>query len=475
MDISVGQQREMEVTIRLLFQDSPTEHLPYALRPHMKAKGAVTWFFGRGEEGHELIIGLGERARFDLEALRDAAGNAGRAAEKERVTEACVTFDSLEPLFAAGLDRHSAVTAWTEGWLLGTYVFDRYLSKAQERSVSMLHIACPGAEKAEQAIEWARIRAKGTCFARDLVNEPPNQLTPVSFVERLQNHFAARDVDVTVHRGEALERLQMVGLITVGKGSVHPPAMVEIRYCTDPSLPLTALIGKGVTFDMGGMNVKAGRDISDARMDMGGAAAVAGALDILTSVKARANLLVLLPIAENVPDGGAFLPSDVIRYPNGLSVQTANTDAEGRLILADALIHADRLGAKQAIDIATLTGNVGEALGLKLAGIWGDSGMTAKLIASGNDCGDRLWRMPLVDDYEELLKSDYADMTNISPISYGGAIVAALFIRRFVAAGMKWVHIDMAPPVQAKATGGYRVMGATGYGARLLADYVLAQ
>lgn len=123
MDISVGQQREMEVTIRLLFQDSPTEHLPYALRPHMKAKGAVTWFFGRGEEGHELIVGLGERARFDLEALRDAAGNAGRAAEKERVTEACVTFDSLEPLFAAGLDRHSAVTAWTEGWLLGTYVF----------------------------------------------------------------------------------------------------------------------------------------------------------------------------------------------------------------------------------------------------------------------------------------------------------------------------------------------------------------
>lgn len=225
----------------------------------------------------------------------------------------------------------------------------------------------------------------------------------------------------------------MVGLITVGKGSVHPLTMVEIRYCTDPSLPLTALIGKGVTFDMGGMNVKAGRDISDARMDMGGAAAVAGALDILTSVKARANLLVLLPIAENVPDGGAFLPSDVIRYPNGLSVQTANTDAEGRLILADALIHADRLGAKQAIDIATLTGNVGEALGLKLAGIWGDSGMTAKLIASGNDCGDRLWPMPLVDDYEELLKSDYADMTNISPISYGGAIVAALFIRRFVA------------------------------------------
>ncbi|MEJ8543715.1 leucyl aminopeptidase family protein [Brevibacillus borstelensis] len=475
MDISVGQQREMEATIRLLFQDSPTEQLPYELRPHMKAKGAVTWFFGRATERHELVVGLGERERFDLEALRDAAGNAGRAAEKEKIREACVTFESLAPLFAAGLDGKSAVTAWTEGWLLGTYAFDRYLSKTQERSVLKLHIACPGAEQAEQAIEWARIRALGTSFARDLVNEPPNQLTPVSFVERLQNHFAERNVEITVHRGESLERLEMVGLITVGKGSVHPPAMVEIRYCTDPSLPLMALIGKGVTFDMGGMNVKGGRDISDARMDMGGAAAVAGALDILTRAKAKANLLALLPIAENVPDGGAFLPSDVIRYPNGLSVQTANTDAEGRLILADALLHADRLGANRVVDIATLTGNVGEALGLKLAGIWGDAEMTAQLLAAGDGCGDRLWPMPLVDDYEELLKSDYADMTNISPISYGGAIVAALFIRRFVAAGMKWVHIDMAPPVQAKATGGYRVAGATGYGARLLADFVLSK
>lgn len=473
-----GTARQADVFIHLVFEYGEPGEVPFALRPEMKKKGVVTWFYSRSEqESHVLIVGLGKRENYGLEALREAAGTAGRAVEQERLDTVSVSLASVEAILAEGQQAEQTITAWVEGWLLGMYAFDRYQSNKRTRRVGKVHIASPAATLAnwQHAVEQGVLRAEATSWTRDLVNEPPNVLTPVSFVDKIRERFAMRDVELTVYQGEELERLKMVGLIAVGKGSGYPAAMVEIRYCTEPELPLTALIGKGVTFDMGGMNVKTGRDISDARFDMGGAAAVLGALDILTKNKERANLVVLVPIAENVPDGGAFLPSHVIQYPNGLSVQAANTDAEGRLILADALIHAKRLGAEQVIDIATLTGNVGEALGLKLAGIWGDPHMTQELMSTGEKCGDLLWPMPLVDDYEELLKSDYADMTTISPIPYGGAIVAALFLRRFVADSMRWVHIDMAPPVQVRSTRGYHPAGATGYGARLLADYLAAQ
>lgn len=238
---------------------------------------------------------------------------------------------------------------------------------------------------------------------------------------------------------------------------------------------MLALVGKGVTFDLGGMNVKTASDISDARMDMGGAAAVIGAMDILIRKRANVNVTALIPVVDNVPDAEAMLPSSVIRYPNGVTVQVANTDGEGRLIIADALIHAANIGANQAVDIATLTGNVGAALGLGIAGIWGDADITQSLVEIGERNGERLWPMPLMDEYEADLRSNYADLRNVSTSPFAGAITAALFIRRFVAESMSWVHIDMAGTVQYKQDVGYSEAGATGYGARLLADYVMKQ
>ncbi|MFB6362884.1 M17 family metallopeptidase [Paenibacillus elgii] len=475
MKITTGFVQTADVTVYLCPEHAGQPVPQLELRPAMKARGAVTWFYGRGEEAHVLVVGLGPKARIDAERLREAAGNAARAVHKEGFATATVMLESLVQALNGALSEEEAVRTWTEGWLLGSYAFDKYKSRKEARTVERLHLVCASEVSYEEALEQTAIRAEGAMFARDLCNEPPNVLHPESLVEIVRERFAERPVNVRVYGEQELADLGMNGLLTVAQGSRYKPALIELTFCTDPSQPLLALVGKGITFDMGGMNVKSGRDISDARFDMGGSCAVLGAMDMISRSELRANIVALIAVADNMPDAAAFVPSTVVTYPNGLSVQVGNTDAEGRLVLADALLHAGRLGAREVIDIATLTGNVGEALGLGVAGAWGDRKLVETLVGIGEHCGDRLWPMPLVDDYEELLRSDYADMNNIPPISYGGAIVAALFLRRFVAETMRWVHIDMANTVQAKAARGYYPAGATGYGARLLADFAASR
>ncbi|XOK59196.1 leucyl aminopeptidase family protein [Paenibacillus elgii] len=477
MRITTGFVQTADVTVYLCPEHAEQPVPQLELRPAMKARGAVTWFYGRGEEAHVLIVGLGPEAKINAERVREAAGNAARAVHKEGFATVTVMLEPLVRALGGALSEEEAVRAWAEGWLLGSYAFDKYKSRKEARTVECLHLVCAGDGEAsyEEALKQTAIRAEGTMFARNLCNEPPNVLHPESLVEMVRERFAERPVNVHVYGEQELADLGMNGLLTVAQGSRYKPALIELTFCTDPSQPLLALVGKGITFDMGGMNVKSGRDISDARFDMGGACAVLGAMDMISRSELQANIVALIAVADNMPDAAAFVPSTVVTYPNGLSVQVGNTDAEGRLVLADALLHAGRLGAREVIDIATLTGNVGEALGLGLAGAWGDRQLVDTLAAIGEHCGDRLWPMPLVDDYEELLRSDYADMNNIPPISYGGAIVAALFLRRFVADAMRWVHIDMANTVQAKAARGYYPAGATGYGARLLADFAVSR
>lgn len=481
------------------------EPFRYRLSEKARRPSAVTWLLARtAEERDALAVGMGARAEQTPERIRRSAGTCARALLREgyRVARlrrapsggaAWATGGSADSVGSAGpvdsLDVGSAgnaesawLGAWLEGWLYGLYRFDAFRqSTATEGTVELLIAAgdwpeLPPAEL-ERIADRARLRNAGAALARDRVNEPPDVLSPERFAAWAERYFRREDapVRVCVYRGEALREKRMSGLLAVGAGGSGEPALVEIRYEGDPEggRPLLALIGKGVTFDMGGMNVKTGRDISDARMDMGGAAAVAGAMDILIGSRAKVNVVALLPIVDNLAGPGAMLPSSVIRYPNGLTVQVANTDGEGRLIIADALLHAAALGAAEAVDIATLTGNVGAALGLGIAGIWGDAEMTERLVAIGERNGERLWPMPLMDEYEADLRSEYADLRNVGRGTMAGAITAALFLRRFVAEPMRWVHIDMAGTVQYKQDGGYAEAGATGYGARLLADYAV--
>ncbi|MDK8182723.1 leucyl aminopeptidase family protein [Paenibacillus sp. UMB4589-SE434] len=472
--------RDAAVVQLYIHDDSEDFHLPL---PAGKLRvGDHLLFYSRSaEEPTIMVIYMGNRRVCTSETVKRAASSAARKLQVEGFASAYLMPVSARIRTLFGIPAEDWLTAWAEGWLLGNYQFHQYKTATPEPQPVYLQVdtgsfSTLSVQVMEQAVHTAKIRAQGNILARNLVNEPANTLFPGEFVERIVSHFnAAEGVQTCVYQGEELVQHQMNGLIAVGAGSAHQPVMLQVRYTTAPELPLLALVGKGITFDMGGMNIKNGNDISDARMDMGGAAAVIGALDIIVSKKLKVNIVALIPIAENVPDAKAMLPSSIIHYPNNMTVQVGNTDGEGRLILADALLHAERLGAKQVIDIATLTGNVGAALGLGIAGIWGDEQMSAYLVEAGEKCGERLWPMPLMDEYECYLHSDYADINNTSSLPLAGAITAALFLRRFVAEDMTWTHIDMAGTSQYKSETAYAAAGASGYGACLLADYVAAR
>jgi leucyl aminopeptidase len=485
MNMVIDSADSADILVYLAYEE---EAFPLKLGEAHKRSGSMTWLYSRTEEEQDVLtVGMGKRRDLTLEKIRRAGGSTARTALREgRSSATLVRMAGSAEAGAASDDSEMAAAdwlqAWTEGWMLGLYRFQAYREATKINDSVDLWLQSkdwPELKAVDLAavLENGQIRADGAMLARDRVNESPDTLNPDSFTQWMAEYFDREDSSVKVHvyRGQELVDLQMNGLIAVGAGSKHAPALVEIRYEGNPELPMLALVGKGVTFDMGGMNVKTASDISDARMDMGGAAAVIGAMDILLRKKAKVNVTALIPVVDNVPDAEAILPSSVVRFPNGLTVQVANTDGEGRLILADALIHAANIGAAEAIDIATLTGNVGAALGLGIAGIWGDADMTRSLVEIGECNGERLWPMPLMDEYEADLKSHYADLRNVSTSPFAGAITAALFIRRFVAESMKWIHIDMAGTVQYKQDMSYSEAGATGYGARLLADYAMKQ
>jgi leucyl aminopeptidase len=399
------------------------------------------------------------------EQVRMMAGAIARELSKRKVEQAIIDEEVLLNSFST-LTSGSVLTAFVEGWNLGTYQFLTYKSKetAFGTALQINHV------ENNDSIHTGEIRAEAMAFSRDLMNEVPNVLNPETFPKILAEKFADTDVNVKVFGEKDLEKLEMNGILTVGRGSKYAPAFVELHYCGDETQPLVALVGKGVTFDTGGISLKGGRDLSDMRMDMGGAAAVAGAIQLLAKSKAKVNVVALIQIVENMPDNESLLPGEVIRYKNGHTVQVGNTDAEGRLILADGLIRAGELKAEYVVNIATLTGAIANALGSKLAGVFGDEQLSSELKAIGDVNGDFVWPMPLVDAYDSYLKSDYADFSNISSKGEAGAITAGLFLRRFVPDNCKWLHVDMAGVMESQENG-YYTKSATGFGARLLADF----
>ncbi|PWI59040.1 leucyl aminopeptidase family protein [Sulfoacidibacillus thermotolerans] len=409
-----------------------------------------------------ILVGIGKKEKVTLETLRNAAGQAAREANKEQWTQAEIFLPNL-------FSPQEEANAITEGALLGTYEFDRY--KAKKKTQTLQELILLTSENVTQSIKKGEVYANATILARDLANEPPNLLRPSTLAEFVVSHFEHTDAEVKVYAGDQLIEEQMVGVLTVGKGSVNKPRFLEIHYVSDPTKPLIALVGKGITFDTGGISLKSGRDISDMRLDMAGAAAVIGAIDALVAAKVDCNVIGFIAAAENIPDAGSMLPGELIQYPNGVSVQVANTDAEGRLVLADALIRAMNRNAVFTVDIATLTGAAAAALGTKYAAVFGTDPLVATLQEAGANTGDELWRMPLVEEYNEQLRSNYADLSNIGK-GKGGAITAALFLQHFVKPEAKWAHIDMAGPMEAESTSGYRPAGATGFGVRVLAEAV---
>ncbi|GGH80193.1 leucyl aminopeptidase [Pullulanibacillus pueri] len=416
-----------------------------------------------------LYVGM-EKSLLTIEDIRNIAGEVNKFLRGRGVIQASFLAEDLSRV-CPEWSMSVLFSAFYEGWFLSQYQFNKYKSKKTNTSIQLTIEGEPTEEYKRLALH----RSEAVNAARDLCNEPPNALNPDTYDSHVKALFNDTSVNVTIYEKEDLKDLQLNGILAVARGSAHAPKFIQLSYRTLETAPHIALVGKGVTFDTGGINAKTG-DFTDMKMDMGGSAAVIGAMKLLSNVKAKVNVTALIPVVDNVPDASALLPSEIIQYKNGVSVQVANTDAEGRLILADALLFAQELGAEIILDIATLTGSIGHALGLKVAGVMSDDeALSERLKRIGTENGDLIWPLPLIKEYDEELNNPYADIANVGKSPYGGAIMAAVFLNRFIQRTTRWAHIDMANTVQAYKDFGYYPPGASGYGVRLLADFVLGE
>ncbi|HWU92930.1 MAG TPA: leucyl aminopeptidase, partial [Sphingomicrobium sp.] len=361
------------------------------------------------------------------------------------------------------------------GAVLRSWRYDRYRTKLKDKQKPTLNeIVIVGAgQGAEQRYRsrWAAV-AEGVALTRELVTEPANIIYPESFVERVRASLDGSGIEIHVLDRAAMEKLGMGALLGVAQGSTREGRLLVLKWNGGAGQP-TAFVGKGVTFDTGGISIKPAAGMEAMKWDMGGAGAVAGAMKALALRKAKANIVGICGLVENMPGGNAQRPGDVVTTMSGQTVEVINTDAEGRLVLSDAVEYVQRtFKPGTIIDLATLTGAILISLGHEYAGLFSnDDELAASLTRAGEESGDRLWRMPLGDVYDRLLDSPIADMKNVGPRE-AGSITAAQFIQRFIRDGVRWGHIDMAGKAWSDKAGSTYDKGATGYGVRLLDQYV---
>ncbi|RYD43194.1 MAG: leucyl aminopeptidase [Sphingomonadales bacterium] len=422
-----------------------------------------------GEQAKRLLlVGIGEGSEQDLER-----GGAALTAKLQTsgATAVHVDFASTGPSDADDILAF-AMGARLRNWRLDTY--RTRLADTAKPSLKTVTIASPHGDLSGRWAENEAI-ADGVALTQTLVAEPPNILYPESFVERCQ-HLADLGVELEVLDERQMKALGMGALLGVAQGSTRPPRLLAMRWNGgNPGDAPVVFIGKGVTFDTGGISIKPAAGMDMMKWDMGGAGAVAGAIKAIAGRKAKANVVGVVGLVENMPDGNAMRPGDVVTTMSGQTVEVLNTDAEGRLVLCDAISWAQSAyNPKVIVDLATLTGAMVISLGHEYAGIFAnDDTLATDLLAAGETSNNRLWRFPLSAAYDKLIDSPIADMKNIGPRE-GGSITAAQFLKRFVGDGVAWAHLDIAGVAWADKDGPVWAKGATGYGVRLLDRYIAA-
>ncbi|MEY2882909.1 MAG: hypothetical protein RL490_633 [Pseudomonadota bacterium] len=386
-------------------------------------------------------------------------------------TRASVDLSGIETALPLG----GAAAHLAHGAALRAYRFDKYRTTMKDKdkpTLAQLDVIGAGAAGALHA-ELTGIAA-GVKRTRDLVSEPANIIYPESFVASAGD-LAGLGIELTVLDEAQMQALGMGALLGVAQGSVRPPRLMAMRWngTGNPDAKPVVLVGKGVTFDTGGISLKPPGGMEDMKWDMGGAGAVTGAMHALAARKAKAHVVGVVGLVENMPDGNAQRPGDVVTSMNGQTIEVINTDAEGRLVLCDAIWWAqEQFDPEVVVDLATLTGAIIISLGHEYGGLFAnDDGLAAQLQKAGDTSGDRLWRMPIGDAYDKLIDSPIADIKNVGPRE-GGSISAAQFIKRFVKPGVKWAHLDIAGMVWAAKAGPLWDKGATGYGVRLLDRFI---
>ena len=427
-----------------------------------------------------ILVGLGPEKDFNTNCIRHASA---AAAVRARQLGACNVASMIHGVEQSTISAKDAVRAATEGTLLALYAFDKYKSEnelGQIESVSFMKSEGIKSEDLVEGIEQGNIISNSVHLARDLVNEPPNICTPAFLAEQARQIGANSNTDVSILTEPEIEDLNMGAFLSVGKGSTRKPRFIIVEYnkkLLDKVQPLV-LVGKAITFDTGGYSLKSASGMSTMKADMAGGAAVIGALQATGQLKVPYPVIGLIPATENMVSGTASHPSDVVSASNGKTVEIVNTDAEGRLILADALVYAAKYNPKHVIDLATLTGSATIALGEGSAAALfaNETSLAEQLLTASESSGERIWRMPLYPEYSDWMRSgDVADLRNSTDKRNTGIGTSAAFLQEFTE-GYSWAHIDIAPMAFLPSSGVIKRLGpagATGFGVRLLSHLML--
>ena len=429
--------------------------------------GSITSLLLKTENGFTRLIfaGIGAGKACTPNHLRIAAGNAARELQKCKIKQAV----AAAPLLINPKRSHY-LKALAEGLLLGSYTFDKYKSDAGKQAKVTVTVvnAIP---HASSILKEAAAICNAICHARDLANEPGNVINPETLAKEAVRTAEKYNMEIEVLSVKEMQKLGMGAILAVGQGSVHSPKMVILKYANGMDKPYVAFVGKGITFDSGGISIKPSEGMGEMKDDMTGAAAVLGAMEAIAALRLPVNVIGVMACAENMPSGSAQRPGDIIRAASGKTIEVDNTDAEGRMVLADAVWYACRRGAAKVIDIATLTGAVIIALGEHTSGIVSNNDNLAEEIRkAGHRVGEAWWQLPVLEEAEEILKSKCADIIN-SAGRPAGTITGGVFIGQFVDRGTPWAHLDIGGTSTAKKSEGHLPEGCTAFGAATLIEY----
>ena len=483
--IGVEQAAPEEVSADLLAVgihsgESPPEGLSGAAQPAVSnedftGKRGQTSLLYAGDDlkaRRLLLVGLGDRSSFTSEKLRLTAATVARRARNLKARSVAFVLPTPE-----GSDTRGAARAASEGAVLSLYRFEKYKTKrSQDEDPEAFDLVLGGSEDEGAASAGAEVGAgvaSGSVLARDLANEPSNTATPAFLAERAREIGDRYGMTVTVLDRAGIEAEGLTGLATVGRSASNEPRFLVLEHRKGGGGKPVVIVGKAVTFDSGGISIKPTTGMEDMKFDMGGGAAVLGAMEAVGALDLPLDVVAIVPATENLPGGNAFKPGDVLTMANGKTVEILTTDAEGRLILADALVFARRYEPAAVIDCATLTGACVVALGSHASGLMGnDEDLVAEVQTAGEATGERAWPLPLFEEYTEQIKGDTADIKN-SGGRGGGALTAGAFLKEF--ADFPWAHLDIAGTAYGKKGNAYTTKGATGAPARLLVEFLIGR
>jgi len=420
-----------------------------------------------------LVAGLGPQEKFDVQVVRRVLAEVVRFLRRKGISSAATIAHGAG---IGGLDPQSSGQAIAEGAHLGLYKFGTYLTKDSDSTneferLTVVELDKTRAKAIEAGVKLGSTVAKASITARNMVNEPANHMTPSRMAEAAQKVASDQGLKIEVMENAQMKKMGMGAFMGVAQGTDEPAKLIVLRYDGDPDNPENnlGLIGKGITFDTGGISLKPPGGMEAMKGDMAGGASVIAAMEIIGQTKPKINVLAVIAATENMPGASAQRPGDVVRAMNGKTIEVINTDAEGRLVLADALCYAREQGITRLVDVATLTGAMVTTLGKACTGVMGnDDKLVQQTIEAGKKTGERFWELPMFDEYKDLIKSDVADMKN-SGGRQAGSISAALLLAEFVD-GAAWVHLDIAGTSTSDKASGYLVKGATGVPVRTLAQ-----